>query len=411
MTRTKVRNDLMCMYQAAISKVSGNFAVSEYLTHHLLAGPCYMVAIGKAASSMSLGAVKILGKQIIEGLIITKHGHLVHALSGDPRLLCLEADHPVPGEASLRAGAALIDFIRRSSPLSRFLFLISGGTSSLVEVLPSQMDLIDLRKLNDVLLTGGWSISEMNRVRKAVSLIKGGRLLSHLGTRETTALLISDVPGDDPAVIGSGLLVPDTERAPLPRLPQAVAKFIEGRDPDNHRFDSSRARITINIVATLEDAKQAAARKAKDLGYTVFLHSDFLAGNVENVAASIAESLHQAKPGIHIWGGETTVTLPNEAGRGGRNQHLALALSLQLKAAPGIYVLAAGTDGTDGPTDDAGGLIDAGTISRGESRGIDARKCLQRADAGQFLEASGDLIHTGPTGTNVMDLLIGYKQG
>ena len=328
----------------------------------------------------------------------------------DSRLLCLEADHPVPGQASLNAGKALIDFLHRCPASARFLFLISGGASSLVEVLPSGLDLSALRKLTDSLLAGTYSISEMNRVRKSVSLIKGGGLLSYLGTRETTALLISDVPGDDPAVIGSGLLVPETQRAPLPRLPLAAAKLLEGRELNNTEFASHQACVSIKIVATLEDAKQAAAHSAKALGYRVTIHPEFLQGNVEKVAASIVKILHEAKPGIHIWGGETTVDLPAHPGRGGRNQHLALALALELKATPGIYALAAGTDGTDGPTDDAGGIIDPGSIRRGGKQGIDARRCLEGADAGRFLRASGDLVSTGPTGTNVMDLLIVCKQ-
>lgn len=408
---TEVRRDLMRMYRAAIATVSGGLAVSEYLSHNPVVGPYHLVAIGKAASSMTLGALKVTGAELVSGIVITKHGHLDQPLLDDPRLLCLEADHPVPGESSLHAGRALVDFVERAPATARFLFLISGGASSLVEVLPSGFGLSDLRKLNDALLGGGWGIAEMNRVRKSVSLIKGGRMLRYLAAREATALLISDVPGDDPSVIGSGLLVPDAEQAPLPRLPKTAAKLLEGRLFDNQGADSlSQTRVVIAIVATLEDAKQAAARRAKELGYSVTVHSEFVRGDAERAAATIAETLRQAEPGVHIWGGETTVNLPPVPGRGGRNQHLALALALELMGTTGIYALAAGTDGTDGPTDDAGGIVDSATIVKGEGAGVNARQCLEHADAGRFLQASGSLINTGPTGTNVMDILIAYKQ-
>jgi glycerate 2-kinase len=410
--RTLVRRDLLRMYRAAIATVSGTLAVSEYLARNPLSGSYHLAAIGKAASAMSVGALKVMGAQIVDGIVITKHGHLEQALLNDSRLLCLEADHPVPGESSLRAGRALVDFVEHSPTAARFLFLISGGASSLVEVLPSSIDLSDLRVLNDTLLSGGWDIGEINRARKAVSLIKGGGMLNYLGNREAKALLISDVPGDDPGVIGSGLLVLDTEQAPLPRLPDASVKLLEGRVFSSRGEASfSQARVSIEIIATLEDAKQAAARRAKELGYSVTIHHDFVQGDVEKAAASIAESLRRAAPGVHIWGGETSVNLPAAPGRGGRNQHLALALALLLRGETGIYVLTAGTDGTDGPTYDAGGLVDFATIGRGESSGVNASICLEEADAGRFLQASGDLLNTGPTGTNVMDIMIGYKQG
>lgn len=410
-SEAEVRRDLLRMYQAAIATVSGNLAVSEYLSRNSFAGPYYLVALGKAASSMTLGALDIIGTALVGGIIVTKHGHLARSLLDDPRLFCLEADHPIPGESSLRAGRALLEFVEQAPATARFLFLISGGASSLVEVLPSGFGLSELRKLNDTLLSGGWGIAEMNRIRKSVSLIKGGRMLGYLGSREAMALLISDVPGDDPSVIGSGLLVPDPERAPLPHLPNEAAKLLEDRAVVNRReVNHFHAKVEIAIVATLEDAKQAAARQARELGYSVTVHPEFLQGNAERAAASIAESLHRAEPGVHIWGGETTVNLPAAPGRGGRNQHLALALALELEGRTGTYALVAGTDGSDGPTDDAGGLVDFATVARGENAGVYARKCLEHADAGRFLQASGDLINTGPTGTNVMDIVLVCKQ-
>jgi glycerate 2-kinase len=410
LSRSRCRGDLLTVYQAAIARVKGVEAVKTYLEHHpLRRGRHYLVAIGKAALSMTRGALAVLGEDIAAGLVITKHGHADDSLCSHSPVQCLEADHPVPGHDSLRAGAAMLDFIQRTPSDSRLLFLISGGASSLVEVLSAGMDLEGLRALNRVLLASGLEIGQMNTVRKAVSMIKGGRLRHYLGARHVTTLLISDVPGDDPTVIGSGLLYPNRETEPLANLPAPVERVLEQIKLPPRIEAPPLASITTAVVATLEDAKRAAEKKARALDYEAYSHSQFLRGEAAARANAIANYLREAPAGIHIWGGETTVVLPASPGRGGRNQHLALAAALALRESSGIYLLAAGTDGTDGPTDDAGGMIDGQSIVRGNRLGMEATHYLANADSGRFLAATGDLITTGPTGTNVMDLVIALK--
>jgi hydroxypyruvate reductase len=256
------------------------------------------------------------------------------------------------------------------------------------------------------LLASGLDIDAMNRVRQAVSLIKGGRLLRFLAGRPTSCLLISDVPGDDPAVIGSGPLVPRPDHELPPGLPDWVMAWVERAD-DRQRGAGVLPELA--VVARLEDAKQAAAEAARAQGFEVTVHPGLIDGEPEAVADRAVAELTRAAPGVQIWGGETTPRLPDEPGRGGRNQHLALAAAVGLAGRDDAWLLAAGTDGTDGPTEDAGALVDGGTVDRGRLEGLDPQDCLRRADAGRFLEASGDLLRTGPTGTNVMDLIIGLR--
>jgi hydroxypyruvate reductase len=411
MRDTDLRHDLLSIYQAAIARVSGFAAVKRYLVQHPLPGRYHLVAIGKAASAMAQGALAAMGSRINAGLVITKHGYLAEDLLSRPGWICMESDHPIPGETSLRAGSVLLDFIRETSSSTHFLFLISGGASSLVEVLPRGVELADLQQLNDALLSGGVDITVMNRARKSVSRIKGGRLLGYLGNRKVQALLVSDVPGNDPAVIGSGMLTPARDKlAQNNRIPEDVKRLLAGMDMKAMEDRSCSGPVPVAIVATLADAKQAAAAKALELGYEVNVYPDFLGGHVLDAALSLASQLRAGTKGVHIWGGETLMNLPPNPGRGGRSQHLSLALALELESNAGIAILAAATDGTDGPTQDAGGLVDSRTIERGIKAGLDARQCLDAADAGRFLHASGDLVTTGPTGTNVMDLVIGIKQ-
>jgi hydroxypyruvate reductase len=169
------------------------------------------------------------------------------------------------------------------------------------------------------------------------------------------------------------------------------------------------AQVETRIVACLADAKRAAAKHAQTLGYACHVHAEFLADDASHTGHALARSLLAATPGVHIWGGETTVVLPACPGRGGRNQTLALAAALALQDHDDCVLLALASDGSDGPGEDAGALIDRGSVARGVQAGCDAQQCLTNADAGTFLEASGDLVHTGPTGTNVMDILIGIK--
>ncbi len=197
---------LLEIFQASLKAVNGRTCVRKYLKNSPQSNPTHIVAIGKAASSMMLGALDYVGENLQQGLVITKQGHLDVALEKIAGLTCLESAHPVPDIRSLEAGAGLVRFLKEAPEEAEFLFLISGGTSSLVEVLPDHVSLEMLQRVNEWLLSGGLDIHQMNEVRQSISLIKGGRLAEYLQGRSTLALLISDVPGDDPAGIGSGLL-------------------------------------------------------------------------------------------------------------------------------------------------------------------------------------------------------------
>ena len=404
------RNDLMQIYEAGVYRVRGFDAVKGYFETHRLLHNVYLVAIGKAAAAMSLGALDIAGEKVIDGLVITKHGHVDDDLVKCQRIECIESDHPVPGDNTLHAGRRLIAYLsQRADGDAHFLFLLSGGASSLVEVPSDGIKIDDLRRLNKELLAGGLDINQINRVRRGLSRIKGGRLARYLNRCATLSLMISDVPGDDLGTIGSGLLTPVRETVNPDAYPPIVRELL-GRAtlvdvPDQAEFKAIKSQV----VACLDDAKKACGDKSAKLGYEeIYLGSSFIEGDVEQVAIKLYQELITSHGVILIWGGEPTVKLPVSPGRGGRNQQLALAVALKIKGNSLAYFLSAGTDGTDGPTDDAGALIDGETIARGEEKGFDVKDCLHRADAGSFLAASGDLITTGPTGTNVMDLMIGF---
>lgn len=400
---TAARSRVLEIFAAALRRVDGRAAVQQALAGRSLE-PCAVLALGKAADAMLQGAAELLGERLASALLITKHGHADLGRWRGSAVRVLESSHPVPDASSLAAGRELLGFVSELPRDLPLLALISGGASALVEVPRPGVTLEQLRRANAWLLASGLPIGEINKVRKGLSTIKGGGLLAYLGDRPVLGLLISDVPGDDPASIGSGLLVP-TPPGVLPDLPDWLAALVgTGESPD---FPGAAPELV--LVATLADALATAATAAAQAGLAVHRHTAFLEGEAAVVGRRVASYLRGAAAGLHLWGGETTVTLPATPGRGGRNQHLALAAAQQLAGRKGIVLLAAGTDGTDGPTPDAGGLIDGGTWQRVLDAGLDPALALQRASAGTALEASGDLVHTGPTGTNVMDLVIALK--
>lgn len=390
------------LFVVGLNAVNGQAAVERQLQHHPLEGNIAIIAIGKAAAAMMSGAKNILNAQIQSALIITKAGH------ANPRLqwTCIESGHPIPDANSLEAGTKLLEFIAAIPHETKLLALISGGASALAEVLPDNMDLTCLQKINQWLLSSGLTIKEMNLIRQSVSLIKAGKVLHHFSQSEMTQFLISDVPQDDPEIIGSGLFVSPEQHKhrPLPKIPAWLQEY--------SRRPSAPAKVSVesHIIANNEMACQAIISRAKQANYAVSYHGQTLYGDVYEVAQKIASELINAKAGVHIWGGETTLTLPDNPGRGGRNQSLALALGCYLENSDGITVLVGATDGSDGPTEDAGAIIDGQTVRDTEDYPGEAREYLDNADAGTFLAKAGVLISTGPTGTNVMDLVIAIKE-
>ena len=396
---------LVELFHTALAAVHGRHCVARHLRIHRPAGPGAVIAIGKAACAMLSGAMEVLPHDVTAALVITPAGQTVDCPPDDDRIDVIHGNHPVPDTDSLAAGERLLEFIDAQPHDCRLLFLISGGASSLVEVPRNGIGLADLQAVNRWLLGSGLDIAQMNRIRTALSQIKGGKLARRLGGRHAVALLLSDVPGDDPAVIGSGLLQPAAASADLPAgLPPWLQRLLE-----LPATPAAAERIEHHIVADNQAALVAIAGHARGRGLPAEICAPALAGDVGTAATRIRERLQTATPGVYVWGGETTVRLPEQPGTGGRNQQLALGLARGLRADDRIVVLAAGTDGRDGNSEAAGAIVDAETVRRGEAAGQQLDSCLQRADAGSFLAASGDLLYTGPTGTNVMDIVIAMK--
>jgi hydroxypyruvate reductase len=375
------RRILLELFDAALRAVDGRDAVARGLRGH--GGPVTVIAVGKAASAMALGAHDALGGAIDATLVITKDGHVDPALRRLPRVTILESAHPVPDERSLAAGAELERWIERLDARSHPVFLVSGGSSSLVESLREGHSLAGLRALNQQGLAAGLDIASLNARRANLSRLKDGGVARLLAGRRATALFVSDVPGDDPSVIGSGLL---------------------GRD---RGADDGILRI---VVAGVEAAVSRAAQAAHVQGLNFEARSHRFEGAAEDVAHEFVEALRSTTADGLVWGGESTVMLPPRHGRGGRNTHLALAAARLLQPRDALTILAAGTDGTDGPTTDAGALVDSGTVERAELAGCDVELAFREFDSGTALECAEDLVHTGPTGTNVGDLLIGIRR-
>ncbi len=401
------RGLLLDLYAAACAAVEGRRCVRAALASQekrAASRDWTLIAVGKAAGAMALGALDVLGPLVKRGLVISRPGHLDPDFKRWPSITCLAGDHPLPGPASLAAGDALERFARATSPGERVLVLVSGGASSLAEALSPGVTPAELTALNEWALASGQPIGAINAIRSRLSRLKNGRLAALLAHTEATALLISDVAGDDPAVIGSGLVA--TSAALLPdSLPDWITALV-GRAGAT----LEGATLQCEIIGTLEAALAAATRAADARGLSARVLAPAAAGDVIAAASRFAHELVLNTEDLLLWGGETTVVLPPTPGRGGRNQQFALAAARLIAGHSRLVLLAAGTDGSDGNTDDAGAIVDGGTLARASGAGFDVEDTLLGANAGPFLATAGDLLHTGPTGTNVGDLMIGLRR-
>jgi glycerate 2-kinase len=376
------RRILLELFDAALRAVDGRGCVCRFLRAARPKGNIEVFAIGKAASAMALGACDVLADRIIRTLAITKDGHVDPDLERAPCVTIIESAHPVPDERSLVAGAELQRRLRELRADVMPLFLVSGGSSSLAELLRDEATLEDLRSLNRRGLAAGWDIATLNTERARLSQLKAGGVARMLAGRRALALFISDVPADDPDVIGSGLLGREAGK------PDAIER---------------------HVIATLEMAVHAVIEAAQAHGIELQSRAARVDGDTGEVANNLIEAARGCEGAGLVWGGEPTVKLPPSPGRGGRNTHLALTFARQLRAGEPWLLLAAGTDGTDGPTGDAGAIVDAGTVDRATLAGCDVERAWREFDSGAALEAAEDLVHTGPTGTNVGDILIAIK--
>jgi hydroxypyruvate reductase len=385
------RRILLSMLAAALAEVEGRAAVRRILRARGARGPHAVIAIGKAALAMLQGAQDVLAASITRALVVTKRAGSptdddAAERAGGRSTEVLYAGHPVPDARSIEAGHRLLAWIAGLRAGERVLLLISGGASSLVELPRAGVTLAAIQSLNERALRDGLDIESLNAQRAQLSHIKAGGLTHALAGHSGLALFISDVPGDDPAVIGSGLAGPAACDADLD------ADLIE--------------RV---VIANVEQALRAAAAHASALGLEVEIAERRFAGDALEVAAASVRRLREGRANAYVAGGESVVQLPSEPGRGGRNQHLALGAARVMRGDAQLVVLAVGSDGNDGPTEDAGAMVDGGTWARVEMAGYDPARALVAADAGSALEAAGDLIHTGPTGTNVGDFILGLR--
>ncbi len=374
------------------------------------------VGAGKAAASMAQAVEQHWPKDApLEGLVATRYGQKLPTR----RIEIVESSHPIPYRASEDAARRMLALVQGLTADDLVLCLISGGASSLLALPAEGLSLADKQEVNQALLRSGASIHEMNCVRKHLSAIKGGRLAAACGSARVVTLAISDVPGDDPSVIGSGPTVPDPTRFADARailekyriVPNDAVRRRLASGPDRETpkpGDQRLARATYRLIATPLSSLEAAAAKARELGLVPRILGDAIEGEAREVARDMAQLTLKASAGaskvstVLLSGGEATVTVRGK-GKGGRNTEFLLALALALNGAAGIAALAGGTDGIDGTEDNAGAVVLPDTLARAAERGLDPRALLDDNDAYSFFRGLGDLLVTGPTHTNVND--------
>jgi len=380
-------------------------------------GRTVVVGAGKAAAAMAR-AVEQHWPGPLGGLVVTRYGHGVPC----KRIEVVEASHPVPDAAGARAAERILESVKGLTSDDLVLCLVSGGASALLALAAPGLTLADKQQVNKALLKCGATISEMNCVRKHLSAIKGGRLADAAYPARVVTLVISDVPGDDVSIIGSGPTVPDPtsfadaravfEKYKLEMSP-AVAARLASKDETPKPGDPRFARAETILIARPQDALEAAASVARAAGYQPVILSDSLEGEARDVAlvhAGIARQIvnhgqPQPAPAALLSGGETTVSLRG-SGRGGRNAEFLLALVVALDGHPGIHAIACDTDGIDGTEDNAGAIAGPDSLARGRTKGLDAKAMLANNDGYGFFAGIGDLVVTGPTRTNVNDFRV-----
>jgi hydroxypyruvate reductase len=417
---------LDALYQAAVQRALPLHNTAAYLPAPPK-GRTVVLGAGKAGGAMAQ-AVEALwpADKPLSGLVVTRYHHTPPRPAGlAERIEVVEASHPVPDAAGLAAAERIMQLTQGLTEDDLVLFLISGGGSALLTLPANGLSLEDKQRINRDLLNSGANIGEMNCVRKHLSRIKGGRLAAACAPAQVVTLTISDVPGDDPSVIASGPTVPDVTTcadawAILQRykidVPAAIEAALKAGALETPKPSAARDKQPVHLIATPQQSLDAAAELARAAGLNAYVLSDELEGEsreVGKVHAALARAAAQGKgpfqkPCVILSGGETTVTIRKQApgtpkGRGGRAGEFCLGLAVALQGQPGVWAIAADTDGIDGIEDNAGARVTPDTLARAEAQGVKAADCLDRNDAYGFFEALGDLVVTGPTHTNVND--------
>ncbi|MFY8107235.1 MAG: glycerate kinase type-2 family protein [Elstera sp.] len=415
MTRLPPRALLRALFDSAVAAAQPAQALADYLPPPPK-GRTLVIGAGKAAAEMA-AALEAIWEGPLSGLVVTRYGH------GAPtrHIEVVEASHPVPDAAGEAAAQRLLDLVATAGPDDLIISLVSGGGSALLALPPEGVRLEEVQALYRALLSSGADIAQMNRVRKHVSRILGGRLAAAAPRTPMVTLVISDVPGDDPGVIASGPTVPDvSNRAEAQAIlahygidpGPALTAWIASPAADTPAPDSAAfAQKSVHVIASPHRSLMVAAEKAKAFGYPVLVLGDSIEGEAREVAkvhAGIAraarlQGVPLAGPCVILSGGETTVTVRAKGGRGGRNAEFALGLAQALNGLSGVYGLAADTDGIDGTEDNAGAFVTPDTLTRAAAAGLSAADFLARNDSYSFFQGTGDLLITGPTRTNVND--------
>lgn len=402
-----LHEDALHIVTSAIDAVKPDAAVRRALQGATFPGRVFLVAVGKAGWQMAHAALQCLPTPPAQGIVVTKYGHVSTDLPG---ICCLEAGHPVPDENSFAATQAVLDMTADLSPADTVLFLLSGGGSALFEkpLVPGA----ELQAITRQLLACGADIVEMNTIRKRLSAVKGGRFAAHCAPAKVQTIVLSDILGDPPDMIASGPAAPDlstcdealkiAEKYDLQLSP--AARTCLGTETPRH-LDN----MQIQIIGSVRELCAAAAAQCRVLGYEPLYLTDRLnceAREAGRFLSAIARShANDGKKLAFIAGGETVVRLTG-SGLGGRNQEITLAAAENLSGLSNAAVISIGSDGTDGPTDAAGGYADGGTQAALASAGWNIADALRQNDAYHALQTVNGLVHTGPTGTNVNDVTI-----
>jgi hydroxypyruvate reductase len=395
-------------------------AISMNLPDPESAGRIFAVGAGKAAASLAKALEESLGDRLTSGRIVVKHGH------GLPmkRIIIEEGGHPLPDEGGLEGTKRLLDDLGDTRLEDRVFFLLTGGGSALLVAPAEGLSLEDKIETTRLLLGCGATIQEMNTLRKHLSAVKGGRLLERIAPARSTTLIISDVVGDDLASIGSGPTAPDPTTFEdcldilnryelIGKVPQKIrARLTEGAEGRVKETPKSADGLFEEaqhlILASNRLSVDAAQQRAGELGFDVEVFAHDMVGSTHEQARGFVQRLVQrsGRPLVLLAGGETTLKVQG-TGKGGRNQEFSLVAAREIEGQEDLLVLSAGTDGTDGPTDAAGAFADGSTYARARNQGHDPQAYLRNNDSYRLFDSLGDLLKTGPTGTNVMDLVVG----
>lgn len=413
----RARQALRALFDAAVAAADPRIVLAQHLPPKPTKGRTIVVGGGKSAAVMAAALEDAWPDVAMQGVVVTRYGHAVPT----KRIEVIEAAHPVPDANSQKGAQRLLQAVQGLTADDLVIALMSGGASALLAAPAPGLTLEDKQAINKALLACGANITEMNAVRKHLSAIKGGRLAAAAAPARIVTMAISDVPGDDPAVIGSGPTVPDRTtfadaRALIARfgiVPSPAVAARLAQDADETPKPGSLPRTEFRMIATPLMALQATAKAAAAMGFTPVILGDALEGESKEmgtVMAGIARSIRDhgypvKAPAVLLSGGETTVTLgAGPFGHGGRNTEFLAGLAVALDGAPGIWAMAADTDGVDGMDEVAGAILTPDTLVRLKAQGLDARTMLAGHDSHTLFKSVGDLIVTGPTLTNVNDI-------